>query len=182
MKVKAAASVFFVIGTIAIFAFAGLSGSWGRESNERDFLRFHIRANSNSAEDQAVKYLVKQRVVNELTPIFYNVSGKADAMNRLARNLSFIQDIATNELELNGFTYKAHAAVTSEFFPTRSYTVSNVNIVLPEGTYDALIISLGSGLGNNWWCVIYPPLCFLQNNIGGSEGVRFRSAILNWFR
>jgi len=179
---KAVVAVFFILGSIAIFAFAGLSTPINNGGSERDFLRLHIRANSNTPQDQQVKYLVKQRIVNELTPLFYNVNGKKDAMNRLARNLPFIEQVANGVLKENGFNYKAHAAVTSEHFPTRSYTVSNINMVLPAGLYDALILQLGEGTGDNWWCVIYPPLCFLQNNIGGSDGVRYRSRILEWFR
>jgi len=172
----------FIVGMVAIFAIAGMGLNNTPTNNERDFLRLHIRANSNSAEDQRVKYLVKQTIVNELTPVFYNVTGKQDAMTRLAQSLTLIENIANQTLASNGFNYTSSAAVTSEFFPTRSYTASNVNMVLPEGTYDALIIQLGAGRGDNWWCVIYPPLCFLNNNIGGEQGVRYRSRILDWFR
>ena len=179
---KAVVCGFFILGVVGILVFLGLNISFAGPSHERDFLRFHIRAHSDNAEDQRVKYYVKQRVVNELTPIFYNVNGKQDAMARLAKNIPLIEQIATNELLSRGFDYGATASVTSEHFPTRTYNVSNINLTLPAGDYNALIINLGSGLGRNWWCVIYPPLCFLGNSIGGEQGVRYRSVILSWFR
>ena len=181
-SVKTALVLFFIIGTVGIVALAGLGLSNTNATNERDFLRFHIMANSNNPEDQAVKYIVKQHVVNELTPIFYNITSRQDAMFRVKQNLSLIENITNSVLKSNGFNYTSSATIQSNLFPTRSYTVSGVNMVLPAGEYDALIVTLGSGHGDNWWCVIYPPLCFLQNNIGGSDGIRYRSRILSWFR
>ena len=156
-----------------IFAFAGIGLTSAKASNEKDFLRLHIRANSNSTADQDVKYLVKQEIVNELTPIFVDVTTKKQAMEKLNDNLARIEDVANGVLHANGFTYTARAAIKSEHFPTRAYN----DVVLPDGLYDALIMELGTGSGDNWWCVVYPPLCFLENNIGGETGVKYRSKL-----
>ena len=164
---------FFSVGALVIFAVAGTGLVKGKSGVEKDFLRLHIRANSNSAADQDVKYLVKQEIVNELTPIFVDVKTKKQAMETLNDNLTRIEQIANGVLSDNGFTYTARAAVKSEHFPTRAYN----DVVLPDGVYDALIMELGTGQGDNWWCVVYPPLCFLENNIGGETGVKYRSKL-----
>ena len=140
---------------------------------ESDFLRLHIRANSNSPEDQDVKFEVRQEVVNELTPIFVNITSKDAAMTALRNNLSRVEAAANRVLAAAGFNYKARADLRNEYFPTRHYNEYSV----PEGVYDALIIELGTGSGDNWWCVVYPPLCFLENNIGGDRGVVYRSKL-----
>jgi stage II sporulation protein R len=160
-----------VVIAIAIIALGvDFSGMTSAGSN-RDFLRLHVRANSNSAADQAVKFDVKNEIIDRMTPIFADVTSRQQAMNALNSNLWRIKDIADNVLRSAGFDYTARVSIRSEHFPTRSYN----GYSLTEGVYDALIIELGSGLGENWWCVIYPPLCFLDNNIGGDQGVQYRS-------
>jgi len=167
-------AAFFVIGTIGVLALAGMGLAKPQSAGaESDFLRLHIRANSNSTADQDVKYLVKQQIVNELTPVFAEVTTRADAMEKLGEHLGYIEYIANEVLAGQGFSYKARAALKSEHFPTRVYS----DIILPQGLYDALIIELGAGAGDNWWCVVYPPLCFLENNIGGDTGVKYRSKL-----
>ena len=166
---------FFALGAAGIFVLAGLGLSETGKSNEKDFLRLHVRANSNSTVDQDVKYLVKQEIVNELTPIFVGVTSRVMAMEVLEENMPRIEAIANGVLVNNGLTYTAKVAIKTETFPTRTYN----NVTLPDGIYDALIINLGEGKGDNWWCVVYPPLCFLENNIGGSEGVKYRSKLLD---
>lgn len=167
---KIAIGLLFVVG-IAVVVVLGLPGG-GTPSNS-EFLRLHIRANSNSHYDQEVKHLVRQAVIDEFTPIFSTVTNRNDAMRVLSSNLNRIERIATEILRENGFDYDARAALRNEHFPTRSYNGFN----LAAGYYDALIIELGQANGDNWWCVVYPPLCFLQNNIGGERGVIYRSRL-----
>ncbi|MCL2228931.1 MAG: stage II sporulation protein R [Firmicutes bacterium] len=172
------------IGAIALVVFAGLGFASPNVSAQgnTDFLRIHIRANSNSQEDQNVKYVVRQNIVDNLTPIFYNVNSRKDAMNRLQENLTLIEQISNDTLERAGFTYSAAAKIRTEHFPPRTYFTRDANMTLPEGIYDALIIYLGEATGDNWWSVIYPPLCFLDNEIGGVDGIRFRLRILEILR
>jgi len=162
----------FIAGTIAVLVFGGLfTSSHGHSAD--DFLRLHIRANSNSAECQTVKYAVKQSVINEFTPIFANITSRESAMHTLNTNIPRITQIANRVLLDNGKDYTARVSLRTEFFPTRSYH----GHTLPAGNYDALIIELGNATGDNWWCVVYPPLCFLDNNIGGERGVVYRSRL-----
>jgi stage II sporulation protein R len=139
-----------------------------------DYLRIHIRANSNGAEDQAVKYLVRDDVVAYLTPLVAQCDTKAEAMKMARDRLDEISSIARNVLEREGFTYGAEAELRRETFPSRIYG----EYTLEAGEYDALILELGSGEGDNWWCCIYPPFCFTA----GNGNVVYRSAIAEIIR
>lgn len=121
-----------------------------------DYLRIHVRANSNSAEDQQVKYEVKDEVVKFVTPYIKECVDKQTAVNVMKEILPEIEKVCDKALKQRGYNYGARAQIREEKFPTRVYG----DLTLEEGVYDALIVELGSGTGDNWWCVIYPPLCF----------------------
>ena len=123
---------------------------------ESEFLRVHIRANSDAVCDQSVKYEVKDAVVDYLMPLAAACQSKAQAMKRIEEVLSEIEQVADEVLREHGYSYCAKAKLTREEFPTRVYE----NVTLESGVYDALILELGEASGANWWCVIYPPLCF----------------------
>ena len=135
---------------------------------ENEYLRIHIRADSNENEAQAVKYLVRDRVVEYLTPVVAECETKQEALQRLQGELKRISAEATAVLRAQGFSYSASAELTKEQFPTRVYG----EYILPAGEYTALILRLGRGEGDNWWCVVYPPLCF-----AGGENVIYKSKI-----
>ncbi len=141
-----------------------------RTAADREYLRIHIRANSNEAADQSVKYLVRDAVVEYLTPIAAECTDKETAEQLIRSHLSGIESVADGVLQKNGFSYTAKASVRQEQFPTRVYG----SVTLESGVYDALILELGTGEGDNWWCVIYPPLCFTAT--GGGK-VEYRSRI-----
>jgi len=177
MKIKAIGLLtFLIIGMATLFG----CGTQGQHSES--FLRLHIRANSNSRADQEIKYYVKDHVVDFLTPIIINTSNFNQVKQTLQNNLRNIERFVNSILSQRGFNYTSRVLIANEFFPTRSYG----NHVLPANFYDALIIELGAGLGNNWWCVVYPPLCFIGNGNAYSNNFRYRSRILdminNFFR
>lgn len=161
---KTAITLCLILILGGLIAFGLLNNSSGQNS---EYLRIHIRANSNSEIDQAVKYQVKDAVVEALIPILSSCQTKQEAEQTLQKNFSLIESVANNVLLKNGFPYKAKARLASEEFPTRSYD----GLVLEQGFYDALILDLGTGKGNNWWCVVYPPLCFLKSNPTGQDVV-----------
>ena len=138
-----------------------------------DFLRVHIRANSNSEIDQTLKYEVKNKVVETLTPLLANAETKAQAIEIVGRNIPLIESVSSKVLEENKFFYGATAEVKQEYFPTRSYD----GHVLEAGEYDALILNLGQGKGDNWWCVVYPPLCFVGGENNGATGLTYKSKL-----
>ena len=158
-----------LIAGLAIF-FAGNAESYSTDPADASaYLRVHIRANSNSAEDQAVKYKVRDEVVAFLTPIVAECTTKEEAIKKIGANLDGAERVAEATLNRYGYTYGAKASIRKEEFPTRVYQQAT----LAAGVYDALILELGTGEGDNWWCVVYPPLCFG----GGSCKVEYKSKI-----
>ena len=157
-------SIIISLTAFGVFGFSGVSnvsggGSFGfgqSEAVESSYLRIHIRADSNDKAAQAVKYYVRDAVVDYLTPVVANFENKAQAEKGLSGRLGEIEKVAERVLREKGFEYGATAEVKIEEFPTRVYA----EYTLPAGRYTALIVRLGSGEGDNWWCVIYPPLCF----------------------
>ena len=142
----------FLIIILSVIA-VGVNSESGAHT---EYLRIHIRADSNETEAQSVKYRVKDAVVAFLTPFIAECDTKSKAESMLNEKLSEIEKVADKVLFEQGFEYKSHAKINTEKFPTRSYG----DFTLEQGFYDALIIELGSGKGDNWWCVVYPPLCF----------------------
>lgn len=170
-------SKFFTCGVFFLTITLGLLFACPQNTNNfdrADFLRIHIRANSNELADQNVKYIVKNKIVEEMSPILAQSKNKNEAIGNISKNLEHITQTANNILSQNGFEYKARTKITTEDFPTRAYD----DVVLEAGVYDALIIELGSGKGDNWWCVIYPPLCFIPSIDNNAENIVYRSKIL----
>ena len=166
----------FVFAVLLIVAVGAVALILPKEQGY-DYLRIHIRANSNLAVDQNVKYLVKDEVVKFLTPKLCNVPSKGEAIKIVQNNLSTIETLCQNTLNKNGFYYSAHVKINNEYFPTRTYN----GTTLESGYYDAVIVELGSATGDNWWCVMYPPLCFVGEN-NGSTSITFKSKIVEWFK
>ena len=154
---------------IAVCALLAVNFKSAEVEDYADYLRIHVRANSNSAEDQRVKYEVKDEVVKFITPFVADCVTKQKAMEVMSGILPQIEEVCDGALRARGYNYGARASVREEKFPTRVYG----DLTLEEGFYDALIIELGEGVGDNWWCVIYPPLCFTS----ASADVRYRSVI-----
>lgn len=127
------------------------------------FVRFHIVANSNSEEDQAVKMKIREALFQELD--FSEVSSKEEAITYFSQHKNDIEVIANRILLENGFSYRATASVAKKEFPVREYS----NFVLPAGTYDAISITLGEGNGQNFFCVMYPSLCRIEGVTESTE-------------
>ncbi|MBR2433018.1 MAG: stage II sporulation protein R [Clostridia bacterium] len=161
--------IFVGIICLALVGIVAFFGTPAQTQNE--YLRIHIRANSNAAVDQAVKYQVKDAVVDFMIPLLAKCETKAESIQTVENNLSAIERVAETVLLQNGFSYCASALLNKEKFPTRSYG----DLTLESGFYDALILNLGTGTGDNWWCVVYPPLCFVN---GGATTNIFKSRIL----
>ena len=145
-----------------------------QNDTDTEYLRIHIRADSNEESAQAVKYKVKNAVVEFLTPIISECDTKQKAEDALSARLNDIEAVVDKVLIEQGFGYKSRAKINTEEFPTRSYG----DFTLEQGYYDALIIELGSGKGDNWWCVVYPPLCFT----GSGTNYVYKSKILEIIR
>lgn len=159
-----------IVAAIVLIAFC-----FGGEESfpAENYLRMHIRANSDGAEDQAVKYLVRDAIVELLTPVAAECGSKEEALSAIESVLPQAVQTAEETLRNAGFFYGAKAELRREEFPTRVYE----GTTLSAGVYDALVVELGAGEGDNWWCVVYPPLCFT-----GTQNVVYKSKILEIVR
>ena len=128
----------------------------------KKIIRFHVRANSDSDEDQTLKLKVKDEVVAYLTEAMKNANSKTDSITYIQNHINEITAVADATIKKEGYDYKATAYITNEFFPTKSYG----DVTIPCGNYDAFRIDIGSSSGQNWWCVLYPPLCFVEGSYG----------------
>lgn len=125
-------------------------------------IRFHILANSDSVSDQTLKMRVKESVVNyiyEKTGDFKTVD---EAKNFILNNDKTIKSIATKAIADNGYDYTVSSTFGFSDFPVKSYG----DVIFPKGTYTSYTIKIGNGKGHNWWCVLYPPLCFVDVSTG----------------
>lgn len=110
-----------------------------------------------------------------MTPWLDGVKSKESAMEILQDHIGSMKAVADSTLSKNGYTYKARVSLRQEEFPARTYG----ELTLDRGVYDALIIELGSGEGDNWWCVVFPPLCFVGEDKDEVEYKSFFADLYN---
>lgn len=119
-------------------------------------LRFHVLANSDSHADQEVKEKVRDAVGVYLQPLLQDSESLEETKQIVTENMQQIITVAENTLQENGYTYPVCARITNTSFPEKSYGA----YTFPKGEYEALQIVIGEGEGQNWWCVLYPNMCF----------------------
>lgn len=120
-----------------------------------DVIRLHVVANSNSSADQSVKLQVRDAIINHLEPKMQQLSDSNAALTYLENNLESICQAANNALASQGSDLQAKVTLCKEKFPIRHYDTFS----LPSGVYQSLRVTIGSGDGQNWWCVVFPSLC-----------------------
>lgn len=155
-----------IISVVVIGVVLGVSGIKVDNLENTDYLRIHIRANSNSQEDQRVKYMVRDVIVEGMIPLLAEAETKSQAVEIINNNMGYLQSLADSVLSQEGFSYSSKGCIKNEYFPTRTYGETT----LESGNYDALILSLGSGEGDNWWCIVYPAFCFLNTRNSSNYG------------
>ena len=124
--------------------------------------RLHVIANSDSENDQNLKLKVRDNVIEYMNTLTSNCSNKADVISIVSDNLDNFKNIALNTIKENGYNYDVNIEVGNFYFPTKTYG----DISFPSGNYDALKIEIGQAVGQNWWCVLFPPLCFVNSTTG----------------
>ena len=124
--------------------------------------RLHVIANSDSDEDQNLKYKVRDNLLEYMNDICKNCTTKQEAINLVEKNKDTFKQIALDTIKQNGYTYDVNINIGNFEFPTKQYG----DISLPAGFYDALRIEIGEAKGHNWWCVMFPPLCFVDITSG----------------
>lgn len=137
------------------------------DTYKENIIRFHVRANSDREEDQLLKLKVRDSILKETRAQFSGSRSIEDTRRIVKDNLDNIKSIAQEAVDEEGMDIPVEVSFGQRDFPTRKYG----NITLPSGEYETLQVSIGEGEGKNWWCVMFPPLCFVDmgyNNIGNS--------------
>ncbi len=155
------------IGIIFILMSAGFVGATIFDNDKTvqayktdNLIRLHVLANSDSIEDQELKLNIKERILKETGLLFLEATDTIEARRLIEENLDYIEEIVRQEIGVNGKDYGVEVYLDMEPFPETSYG----SLTLPEGDYEALKVVIGKGNGLNWWCVLFPPLCFTDPN------------------
>ena len=132
------------------------------EDISNSVFRLHVIANSDSDEDQELKYQVRDEVLEYMNEISSDCSSKEEVVNLVYEYQDEFKQIAEQVIKDNGYDYTVNIRIGNFDFPTKDYG----DISLPAGNYDALRIEIGEAAGQNWWCVMFPPLCFVDVTSG----------------
>lgn len=131
----------------------------------QNVLRLHVIANSDSAEDQALKLKVRDRILAESNSFLKDSQSLSETGDLIYNNLDFLTNAAQDEIIKQGYDYPVRLSLGESSFPAKEYG----NIALPAGDYQALRVEIGNASGQNWWCVIFPPLCFVDASLGKAD-------------
>lgn len=156
--------VFVILLLFTLFIFISLFSYVTKVSQSiaNSVFRLHVIANSDTAEDQALKLKVRDELLSYMNVLSKNCSSKEEVIKLARENQDELKKIAEQSITDNGFSYTVNVQIGSSDFPTKVYG----DISLPAGTYDALKVQIGDAKGKNWWCVMFPPLCFVDVSSG----------------
>lgn len=150
------------LGIITFVMYSNMETKSARKSLSQTAIRFHVLANSDSSADQGLKMKVKKAVVDYI----YHNTGDFHTIEEtkifLTRHDARIKRIAEDVLDANSSGYNISSTFGKDTFPTKSYG----DVTFPAGEYTSYTLTIGSGKGHNWWCVLYPPLCFIDESTG----------------
>ena len=124
--------------------------------------RLHVIANSDSKEDQNLKYKVRDKLIEYMNTLTNDMNSKEEVIEIAKAHLEDFKEIAQNVVKENGYNYDVNVKIGNFSFPTKTYG----DISFPAGFYDALKVEIGKAEGQNWWCVMFPPLCFVDVTSG----------------
>lgn len=127
-----------------------------------NIIRFHVRANSDTDTDQQLKIKVKNEVVSYIKPFLENSPSIDTSREILSQHIEDIKDTAFDTIHKEGFNYNVNVYFEKSYFPMKTYA----DVTFPPGEYEAFRIDIGEANGKNWWCVLYPPLCFVDSVYG----------------
>ncbi|OOB76307.1 peptidase [Clostridium haemolyticum] len=150
-------------GSILVVSYIKADAS--QKSIANKLIRFHVIANSDSTEDQALKLKVRDEILEYISPKLKNSKSIEESRQIIKENSEVINAIAKKTIQKNGYTYTVKTELSHENFPVKTYG----DITLPQGDYEAYRVIIGNGKGHNWWCVMFPPLCFTDITKGEVE-------------
>ena len=145
--------IFALIFSIFLSSFSAFARDC--EEIRQNTLRLHVLAASDSEEDQNLKLMARDKILEESGELFLSAKSSEECKKIAEENMERFLSLARNVIEENGYDYKASGEVVEMFFSNRTYD----DVTLPAGRYTALRIIIGEGKGKNWWCVLFPPLC-----------------------
>lgn len=129
---------------------------------QNSVFRLHVIANSDEEYDQNLKYIVRDKILEYVNSISSTAVSKEDVIDLVKQNSNEIKKIAEETIKSNGYDYAVNINIGNFEFPTKTYG----DLSLPAGLYDALRVEIGKAEGANWWCVMFPPLCFVDVSSG----------------
>lgn len=152
-----------LIGTIITIIITTLSYGYDYSNNTQEniakqVIRFHVLANSNSDTDQELKLNVKNGIIDMLAQQLDSSTSTQQTRELLIDNLDNIQEKSLEIINNYGYNYSVDVKMSYDYFPTKIYG----DVTLPAGTYECIKIEIGEAVGENWWCVMFPPLCFVD--------------------
>lgn len=156
--------IVILIFSVALSCLAAYADSSKQDIASAVF-RLHVIANSNSDADQALKLKVRDRIIKETTTLFSNAKTASEAEKIAKENAFYLKKICRSEIAANGSNQSVRLETGEYAFPQKNYG----SITLPQGSYRALRVVIGEGGGKNWWCVMFPPLCFARGTVRLSE-------------
>ena len=154
---------FFIVSTLTFLFFSISSYSSAISSDlSSNVFRLHVIANSDSTIDQELKYKVRDALIDYMNSISIDLDSKEEVIEIAKSNLNNYKLVAEKVIAENGFDYPVCVEIGNFSFPTKTYG----DISFPSGYYDALRVKIGNSSGKNWWCVMFPPLCFVDVSSG----------------
>jgi stage II sporulation protein R len=166
IKIRLSILILSLIAIISVMTIS-ISGevkkiSTASEDYKDKLIRFHVIANSDSDEDQNLKLKVRDAIIDYLQPKLLESESIEESESIIKKEYSELEKISKNIILENGYNYDIQVGIDYSEFPTKQYS----NVILPAGEYKALRIIIGEGKGKNWWCVMFPPLCFVDEQKG----------------
>ena len=158
--------LFIVLGLMVGYAYSQ-SCKINTFSNDykENLIRFHVLANSDSEEDQALKLKVRDKVISYLKPKLEDSESISQSEKIILNEKDKLMDICKETIKQNGYNYDVSINLGYSKFPTKQYS----SVVLPAGEYKSLKIIIGKGQGKNWWCVMFPAVCLPAASDGGKD-------------
>jgi len=155
-----------ILGIIITFVITSYS-STVQSDIAGNLLRLHVIANSDSSSDQELKLKVRDRLLAESSDLFSDTESIDESKQIVENNIEFLESAARDEITSRGFDYDVRIKTEKCFFPVKSYG----SLTLPSGEYEAVKVEIGKAEGKNWWCVMFPPLCFVNGTVNSEKSL-----------
>lgn len=159
MKKTVKTGLFVAIALLCFYGYYQYNQHRMTEEIAGKIIRFHVRANSDTTLDQELKLKVRDAIGVYMQPIISDVSNIEEGRQIIKESLKDIEQQASQVIASEGCDYQVNASLTITDFPEKTYG----NYTFPAGKYEALEVVIGKGKGHNWWCVMYPNLCFVNS-------------------